>query len=997
MAKKVIESQYTFTASTRTIVINRAIRQESLMLITNVTKGTVIFNFSDPDLKAVSYVVNSANAQQGTTPQSTTIVLNYNTSAMSNTDKLMILIDEESETFEPSEVFTDPVQKMRVSQPQALIDTDFEYSVQPTKWEFLPLVQYYPSFYSRGTGGNSLQISAITGGNQAPRSTITVTTLTAHSLTTGDIVTIQETLNQLAEGTFAVTVLNTTQFTYLAKGQVNGSILDPGSSITYGGGLYDYSSIAMSAASSNGATPSVITVTTSNTHGLLPGTPIVIVGATVSTALNGNWIITTVASPTTFAFTAAGLVTAGAQTLTGARLTVSPEAYAVHRSTDGGVSITPGGNYIGVQAIRQTRRYFRYQSGKGIQFSTGAKFTPTHDIDTVSASGTTCTMTTQQDHNFQVGATIFVDGLTVTSGTNYYNGTFTVTGINSTKQFTYTMTGTPTDTAPAGVASYVTATGWRGASTRIGLFDDQNGFFFEYDGAKLYACRRQGIKEMYGKVAATNNSNTITGTSTRFRRQLVVGDKIIIKGSTYEIQQIDSDTSLRVSPPFRGVTTTSCRYLKVETYKVPQSSWNIDRADGTGASGYNIDISKMQMAYIDYTWYGAGYIRFGFRGVNGEIIYCHKMPNNNVNYAAYQRSGNLPARFEIENYGYYSRLVAGAAGTKGSALNSTDTTLYVEDATNWPVPSASLPGAVILRDGTNCEVVTYTGIGAYNATAGGYPLTGVTRRTSISIAGINAAGVWSTTAYTLTGTTSSVTFTPDAGVGGAGTSQVSVQEIRNTCSPIVSHWGVSVIMDGRYDNDKEVRFVAGMLKYLNIAAGAQRPVLMIRIAPSVDSGNGRNFGIRELVNRMQLTLKELGIYSQGQFLIEGILNPNTITGGSWSSAANWQAVGSGSLAQVYYFDGTGATGAQATASGAFTGGDRIFGFYTENSGGTNYSATKAELDELRDLGTSVLSGDGSTTNWGFPNGPDILLISARNLGSGASNIACRVAWTEAQA
>ena len=33
--------------------------------------------------------------------------------------------------------------------------------------------------------------------------------------------------------------------------------------------------------------------------------------------------------------------------------------------------------------------------------------------------------------------------------------------------------------------------------------------------------------------------------------------------------------------------------------------------DGTGPSGYNLDLSKMQMYYIDYSWYGAGFVRWG--------------------------------------------------------------------------------------------------------------------------------------------------------------------------------------------------------------------------------------------------------------------------------------------------------------------------------------------------------------------------------------------------
>jgi hypothetical protein len=210
-------------------------------------------------------------------------------------------------------------------------------------------------------------------------------------------------------------------------------------------------------------------------------------------------------------------------------------------------------------------------------------------------------------------------------------------------------------------------------------------------------------------------------------------------------------------------------------------------------------------------------------------------------------------------------------------------------------------------------------------------------------------------------------------------------------------------MDGRVDDDKSIVFTAGMNRYLSVAAGATRPLLAIRIAPSVDSGIGKNFGIREIINRMQLTLSSMGVYSQGQFLIQGILNPQTITGGGLTFPTDWQTVpvGSGSLAQVVYFDGTQTYNATAaTASGGFTGGDRIFGFYTENSGGNNFSATSFDLEKVRDLGTSILSGNGDTgtVNPGYPAGPDILLITATLLeATGNKNLACRVSWTEAQA
>lgn len=1012
MAKKVLDCQYTFVPSTGTITItNRYLRRDQILLITNVTRNTVIYNFSDPDLGMNSFTNNSANyplvgsgvggvttSQQS---QSTTIVLAYNTASQSSGDVLQFLIDEQSDTFIPGDTFTDPVQKMRVSTPQSLMDTDFEYSVQPSKWESLTLVQNYPSFFARGTGGNTFIISSMSTNSASPRSTITVNITGAHGLTTGDIVSVQETFNERADGTFPVTVTSSTQFTYVAKGVVTGTVFDTNATQIYGGGLFNGAPIPMSSASGNSGSPSIITVNTTNRHGLLPGTPIAIVNASTA-AVNGTWVITNVTSPTQFTFTCS-TNSVSTVTLGSARLTVSPEGYVAHRFLDGGVSITPGGNFVGVQQIRQTRRYFRYQSGKAIQFSTGLKLTPTFDIVTITASGATVTVTTLQDHNLQVGVPLLIENVEINTGsTNTYNGrgvrggsTYVVTAITSTKQFQYAASGTPSDLAPGGDSGQITAISWLGAVVRSGMYDEQNGFFFEYDGNQLFACRRQTIREMYGTIAATQNSGTITGTNTRFREQLIQGDKIVIKGYTYEIAAILSDTSMQVNPVYIGPSVSGVKYLKTQTYRIPQSQWNIDRCDGTGPSGYNLDVTKMQMAYIDYTWYGAGYIRFGFRGVNGDIIYCHRMPNNNVNTSAYMRSGNLPARFESMNFSYYSKLVAGASGTYGSALGSGDTTLYVQNAQYWP--SA---GFVMIQDGTNCEMVRYTGIGAYNATAKGYPLTGLTRRTTYSIAGINAAGSFSASAYTLGGNSSSVTFTPDAGSGGAGTAQVSVNYVQNDCAPVVSHWGVSVIMDGRYDDDKSIIFTAGMNRYLTVASSATRPLLAIRIAPSVDGGNGRNFGIREIMNRMQLTLSQVGVISQGQFLIEGVLNPFAFSFSGISLPTTWQTstVGSGSLAQVIYFDNaSNSFGAAVTSTGTISGGDRVFGFYTDNAGGNNFSTSVFDLTKVRDLGTSILSGDGNSTNPSYPNAPDVLVIVARNIGTATSSIACRIGWTEAQA
>ena len=121
MARKaILETGYTFTPSTNTIIIPRVVPRERLILITNVTTNTVIYNFSDSNLKANTYTVNGSNFQQGVSVDpntsvvtgataTTTIVLNYNTTGMSSGDKLQIIVDEYDEKFTPAETFQDPV------------------------------------------------------------------------------------------------------------------------------------------------------------------------------------------------------------------------------------------------------------------------------------------------------------------------------------------------------------------------------------------------------------------------------------------------------------------------------------------------------------------------------------------------------------------------------------------------------------------------------------------------------------------------------------------------------------------------------------------------------------------------------------------------------------------------------------------------------------------------------------------------------------------------
>lgn len=81
---------------------------------------------------------------------------------------------------------------------------------------------------------------------------------------------------------------------------------------------------------------------------------------------------------------------------------------------------------------------------------------------------------------------------------------------------------------------------------------------------------------------------------------------------------------------------------------INQSSWNIDKFDGTGPSGITLDPSKSQIFIIDKEWLGVGTVRMGFV-IDGLIYYCHSFHHANIITSTYAGNPNLPIRYELEN------------------------------------------------------------------------------------------------------------------------------------------------------------------------------------------------------------------------------------------------------------------------------------------------------------------------------------------------------------
>jgi hypothetical protein len=1006
MARKVLtEGGYSFTASTRTIVINKYIPRENLILITNVTANQVVYNFSDPALRATAYTLASSGANS-----TTTIVLNYNTTLMSNADKLSIVIDEYVEQMAPAETMLDPVNKMRVSQPQSLIDTDFEYGSQTTKWENLTLVNNRPFAFDNQIPLTN--VSAIT--MSAGARVVTVATVTPPAV--GTPVFIRDTNLPFANGNFIVeTVSAGTNFTYTARSVNYTSItalFDASKTVVSAGTLYTGARIGGNATIAVSGTDLRVQVTTTTPHALMPGNEIAIRGITGTNPPNGNFYVSSVLSPTVFVYFANPAVGNPATLGGAAEVYVRPQSQVLHRPFDGGVLFGTYSSSNNISQSRQTRRYFRYQSGKGIQTSSGTILRPYATVDQLSSSGTTVTVTTREAHGIQPGVSITVSGATETA----YNGTFTVTSCPRFNTFTYTALSTPSAT-PASGDPVVSVNSWFGAKNRLGIFDQQNGLMWEYDGQTLYAVRRSSTLQIGGRISVTAGANTVTQTDavfpTGFSKQLVVGDWIAIRGQSYRVIDIASDTSMTISPSYRGSSNvTFGTVTKTVETRVAQSAFNLDKLDGTGPSGYNINLSRMQMFYIDYSWYGAGFIRWGVRGPEGDVIYCHKLANNNVNSEAYMRSGNLPARYETINESPYTATTA----TVGSA----DTTISVRDTSLFP--SA---GTLIIRNGTTYEGVTYSG---KTATA----FTGVTRTlagsavggtattwTSGSVSGTvtTATGIQvgqrvhsstnpnpvpegtfvtavSGTTITLNeavtvanpqlifvspGATSGQTFTFSA------TAPTTVELGYPSFAPSISHWGTAAIMDGRFDDDKSLVFTFGTTSVTTIGSGASVALMSIRIAPSADNGQIGAFGAREVINRMQLKLQSLGLTFTGTaqpLLVTAVLNGTPSSSTAWTNAVSNAAQQNSSLAQIASY-----AGGTTTVSGGEVAG----GFFIQ---GTD----RLDLTTVRDLGNSVLGGGAANSNAGiFPDGPDTITIVVRNLGASNATVFGRLGWTEAQA
>lgn len=82
----------------------------------------------------------------------------------------------------------------------------------------------------------------------------------------------------------------------------------------------------------------------------------------------------------------------------------------------------------------------------------------------------------------------------------------------------------------------------------------------------------------------------------------------------------------------------------VSEQSISQSLWNVDKMNGSGPSGINLDITKSNIYEIHFQWLGAGIVRWY---IDNYLV--HVMNNYNTFASPYIKRAVLPLSWEVEN------------------------------------------------------------------------------------------------------------------------------------------------------------------------------------------------------------------------------------------------------------------------------------------------------------------------------------------------------------
>lgn len=305
----------------------------------------------------------------------------------------------------------------------------------------------------------------------ASGTTATLTTISAHGLSTGNSVTVSGAQSGEYNGTYNVTVTSTTTFTYLMASA-------PALSASQVGVYTVNQSVSPVPISTITFSGTTATVTTTAIHGMATGNVITVSGASPTT-YNGSFTITFV-SPTSFSYTMLSNPATSA-TVVGSYIITKNNASIVHSgvfatyttavphnlSSGNAVQISGAttGEYNGIFAVVVTgTNVFTYQMATApaadatavgtfleipiTDATTIGSYAIVQRIVSISDSGLTATVTTFTPHGLFTGNQVIMSGTTPSA----YNGSFNIV-VMGPNTFTYKLAETP-GSSPTVIGSF---------------------------------------------------------------------------------------------------------------------------------------------------------------------------------------------------------------------------------------------------------------------------------------------------------------------------------------------------------------------------------------------------------------------------------------------------------------------------------------------------------------------------------------------------------------
>jgi hypothetical protein len=326
-----------------------------------------------------------------------------------------------------------------------------------------------------------------------------------------------------------------------------------------------------------------------------------------------------------------------------------------------------------------------------------------------------------------------------------------------------------------------------------------------------------------------------------------------------------------------------------------------------------------------------------------------------LQYVSIATTGNRGSN--IQNQGLVTTGTGRSAyNTQANLTNSTIYTCYAPTTNTIALfgPETGLgavAGVTIASASQATTVLTVVTSSDHNLTAGDL----------VKITGLT--GFAFTSAYGACSVTNATTFTVPVTV------TASVSSTPQTTAKVWQALDFSTVGNNQYTY---FLYPNGALN--NTSGPNYQPLISIRLSPSVSSGLTGKLGDRDIINRMQLRLKEVGVSSTQLVDVKLLLNARL-------NNLNFQGVDSPSLTQVV----------QHTSSDTVSGGVQIYNFRAAGNQGQE-ATTTVDISTLFELSNSILGGDSI-----YPDGPDIMTVAVSRLTGSATISSAKISWSEAQA